>query len=169
MRLTGQNSAYHASPPYNGGLILTLTVNPAIDRTISVDRLAFEDRAYINSRHDSAGGRGINAACVIHSFGGKPVAIFPSGGRNGKRLEEFLATHGYPTIAVPIRHEIRTNLTITDRQGLTVNLNETRPATWIKRKSTVWKRRCKRTWTAPPGCCCAAACRRECRRISMRV
>ena len=55
---------------YNGGLILTLTVNPAIDRTISVDRLAFEDRAYINSRHDSGGGRGINAACVIHSFGG---------------------------------------------------------------------------------------------------
>ena len=108
-------------------MILTLTVNPAIDRTISVDRLAFEDRAYINSRHDSAGGRGINAACVIHSFGGQPVAIFPSGGRNGKRLEELLAAHGYPTVAVPIRHEIRTNLTITDKQGLTVSLNETGP------------------------------------------
>ena len=114
---------------YNGGLILTLTVNPAIDRTISVDRLAFEDRAYIKSRHESAGGRGINAACVIHSFGGQATAIFPSGGKNGKRLEEFLASYGYPTIAVPIRHEIRTNLTITDKQGLTVNLNETRPAT----------------------------------------
>src|SRR5580700_2103426 len=112
---------------YNGGLILTLTVNPAIDRTITVDRLAFEDRAYINSRHDSGGGRGINAACVIHSFGGKAVAIFPSGGRNGKRLEEFLDSYGYPTVAVPIRHEIRTNLTITDKQGLTVNLNETGP------------------------------------------
>ena len=112
---------------YNGGLILTLTVNPAIDRTISVDRLAFEDLAYINSRHDSGGGRGVNAACVIHSFGAQAVAIFPSGGRNGKRLEEFLASYGYPTVAVPIRHEIRTNLTITDKQGLTVNLNETGP------------------------------------------
>lgn len=108
-------------------MILTLTVNPAIDRTISVDRLAFEDRAYINSRHDSAGGRGINAACVINSFGGQAVAIFPSGGRNGKRLEEFLGAYGYQVVAVPIRHEIRTNLTITDKQGLTVNLNETGP------------------------------------------
>lgn len=108
-------------------MIVTLTVNPAIDRTISVDRLAFEDRSYIESRHDSAGGRGINAACVIHSFGGKPVAIFPSGGKNGKRLEEFLAAYGYPTVSVPIRHEIRTNLTITDRQGLTVSLNEEGP------------------------------------------
>lgn len=108
-------------------MIVTLTVNPAIDRTISVDRLAFEDRAYIDSRGDSAGGRGINAACVIASFGGKALAIFPSGGKNGKRLEEFLAGYGYPTVPVPVRHEIRTNLTITDRQGLTVNLNEAGP------------------------------------------
>ena len=108
-------------------MILTLTVNPAIDRTISVDRLAFEDRAYINSRRDSAGGRGVNAAGVIHSFGGQALAIFPSGGKNGKRLEEFLGTAGYPMLTVPIRHEIRTNLTITDKQGLTVNLNEAGP------------------------------------------
>ncbi len=41
--------------------------------------------------------------------------------------EAFLATHGYPIVAVPIRHEIRRNLTITDKQGLTVNLNEPGP------------------------------------------
>ena len=112
---------------YNRVLIVTLTVNPAIDRTISVERLAFEDRAYIDSRHESAGGRGINAACVIHSFGGQPLAIFPSGGKKGKCLEELLGAYGYPTLAVPIQHEIRTNLTVTDRQGLTVSLNERGP------------------------------------------
>ena len=52
-------------------LILTLTVNPAIDRNILVDRLVFEDRAYILSRNESAGGRGINASRVLHSFGAK--------------------------------------------------------------------------------------------------
>jgi len=108
-------------------LIVTLTVNPAIDRTIFVERLAFEDRAYIDSRHESAGGRGINAACVIDSFGGHPLAIFPSGGKNGKCLEQFVATHGYPTVAVPVAQEIRTNITITDRQGLSVSLNERGP------------------------------------------
>jgi 1-phosphofructokinase family hexose kinase len=108
-------------------LIVTLTVNPALDRTISVDRLAFEDRAYIESRHDSPGGRGINAACVIHAFGGKPLAIFPSGGKNGKSFEELLGANGYATMAVPAGHAIRTNITITDRQGLTVSVNERGP------------------------------------------
>jgi len=108
-------------------LIVTLTVNPALDRTISVDRLAFEDRAYIESRHDSPGGRGINAAGVIHSFGGKALAIFPSGGKNGKSFEELVRGYGYDTVAVPAGNEMRTNLTITDRQGLTVSVNERGP------------------------------------------
>src|SRR4051812_12564716 len=72
---------------YNIRLILPLTLNPAIDRTISVDRLAFEDRAYIESTGESPGGRGINAACVIHSFGGKSLAIIASGGESGARLQ----------------------------------------------------------------------------------
>ena len=108
-------------------MIVTLTVNPALDRTLSVERLAFEDRSYIESRHESPGGRGINAACVIHSFGGKPLAIFPSGGKNGECFEELVSAYGYATVAVPAGHEIRTNLTITDRQGLTVSVNERGP------------------------------------------
>ena len=40
-------------------MIVTLTINPTIDRVICVDRLAFEDRAYINSSRESAGVRGI--------------------------------------------------------------------------------------------------------------
>jgi 1-phosphofructokinase family hexose kinase len=109
-------------------LIVTLTINPAIDRTISVDRLAFEDRAYINSSRESAGGRGINASCVIHSFGGETLAVLISGGDSGKRLEEHLRDCGYRIAVVPVQNEIRTNLTITDKHGLTVNLNETGPS-----------------------------------------
>ena len=108
-------------------MIVTLTINPAIDRIISVDRLAFEDRAYINSSRESAGGRGINASSVIHSFGGETLAVLISGGDSGKRLEELLAKYGYRIAVVPVQNEIRTNLTITDKHGLTVNLNEPGP------------------------------------------
>ena len=108
-------------------LILTLTVNPAIDRTITVDRLAFEDRAYITSTHDSAGGRGIHASSVIHSFGGETMAIAPAGGKSGARFEEYLRNCGFPYEIVPIRKPLRTNLAITDKQGLTAKLNETGP------------------------------------------
>jgi 1-phosphofructokinase family hexose kinase len=108
-------------------LIVTLTINPTIDHVISVDRLAFEDRAYINSTHEKAGGRGINASCVIHSFGGKTLALLISGGDAGNRVEELLRCDGLPFEIVPVSREIRTNLTITDRHGLTVNLNEKGP------------------------------------------
>jgi 1-phosphofructokinase family hexose kinase len=108
-------------------LIVTLTINPAIDRIFSVDRLAFEDRSYINSVGESAGGRGINSSRVIHSFGGDTHAVLISGGDSGRRLEEHLVGCGYPTTLVPIQNAIRTNLTITDRHGLTVNLNEKGP------------------------------------------
>jgi 6-phosphofructokinase 2 len=108
-------------------LIVTLTINPAIDRTITVDRLAFDDRAYIKASHYSAGGRGINSSCVIHSFGGETAAILTSGGSSGKQLEDYLRGCGLQISVVPVEREIRTNITITDRHGLTVNLNEAGP------------------------------------------
>jgi fructose-1-phosphate kinase PfkB-like protein len=108
-------------------LIVTLTMNPAIDRTIAVDRLAFDDRAYILSSKDSPGGRGINAASVIHSFGGKTLAIFPAGGERGARFEHSMRECGFSIATVPIRNDIRLNFTIVDRHGLTVKLNELGP------------------------------------------
>lgn len=107
-------------------MIVTLTINPTIDRIISVDRLAFEDRAYINSTYESPGGRGVNASCVIHSFGGSTLALVISGGDSGNRMEELLRGC-LPFEVIPVANEIRTNLTITDRHGLTVNLNEKGP------------------------------------------
>ena len=108
-------------------LIVTVTINPAVDRNVSADRLVFEDRAYILNRCESAGGRGINASNVIHSFGGETLAIVTSGGKTGKKFEELLATSSFPVEVVRIRGEIRTNFTISDKQGLTIKLNERGP------------------------------------------
>lgn len=93
-----------------------------------VDKLVFEDRAYILSTQEVAGGRGINASCVIHSYGGETTAIAPCGGKNGKRLEEFLLGCGFPVELVRIKNEVRVNVTVTDRQGLAIRLNELGPA-----------------------------------------
>ena len=109
---------------YHVNLILTLTINPALDRIIAVDRLVFEDRGYILDRSEAAGGRGINASQVIHSFGGKTAAVLTAGGTAGERLEKLLGGLGFPYDAVRVHAESRTNLTISDRQGLTVKLNE---------------------------------------------
>jgi 1-phosphofructokinase family hexose kinase len=110
------------------GLFVTVTLNPAIDRTITADRLVFDDRGYIQSRGESAGGRGLNASAVLHSWGAPTLAIVPSGGESGPRFEAHLAALGFPYEAVPVRQNVRSNLIITDRQGMTVKLNEPGPA-----------------------------------------
>jgi len=108
-------------------LILTLTLNPAIDQNVQADRLVFEDRAYILSTNETAGGRGINASMVLHSFGAKTKAITASGGKNGKRFEELMQQEGFPVEYVKIKNNLRGNLTIVDKQGLAVKLNERGP------------------------------------------
>ena len=105
-------------------MIVTLTINPAIDRTVSVDKLVFEDRAYIIDRTEAAGGRGVNASHVIHSFGGKTLALLASGGASGARMEKLLAKLAFPFEVVRVHSDTRINLTISDKQGLTVKLNE---------------------------------------------
>ena len=107
--------------------ILTLTVNPALDRIVTVDRLVFEDRAYIESTTEAAGGRGINAARVLTTFGATVTAVTTAGGENGRKFEEHLQQDQFGKEVVKIRNGIRTNLTISDRQGLSVKLNERGP------------------------------------------
>ena len=109
-------------------MILTLTLNPAIDRNVTVDKLVFDDRAYILSSHETAGGRGLNASCVLHAFGMETVAVAICGGRAGKLLEELLGSGcTFTPELVRVKQEIRTNFTISDRSGLAVKLNEKGP------------------------------------------
>jgi 1-phosphofructokinase family hexose kinase len=105
-------------------LIVTLTINPAIDRTVSVDKLVFEDRAYILDRTEAGGGRGINASKVIHAFGGKTLALLTAGGAVGEKMLKLLTGMGFPFEAVRSANDSRVNLTISDKQGLTIKLNE---------------------------------------------
>lgn len=141
-------------------MILTLTINPAVDRTVLVDHLVFEDRGYILSRSEAAGGRGLNASRVIHSFGGKTAAILTAGGETGVKIQQLLKDDGFPSDIVQIRAESRTNLTISDKQGLTVKLNELgptiEPAELEQLKSAVKSRIQRAHWlmlcgSLPPG------------------
>lgn len=95
-----------------------------MDRTVLADRLVFEDRGYILERSEAAGGRGINASSVLAAFGAKTRALLTSGGESGKRMEELLQGVGFPYDVVHVKADSRVNLTISDKQGLTIKLNE---------------------------------------------
>lgn len=108
-------------------MILTLTVNPAIDQTVTTDRIHYEDRIYIRSSLEQAGGKGINAARVIHAFGAPVLALATCGGEAGVRFRELLDSTHLPVKLIPIRNSIRRNLTISDLHGLTIKLDEAGP------------------------------------------
>lgn len=108
-------------------MILTLTVNPAIDHTFTTDRISYEDRVYVRSSFEQAGGKGINATRVLHGLGADVFALAVCGGETGKRFAGLLAGSGLPIELIPIQNAIRRNLTISDLQGLTIKLDEAGP------------------------------------------
>ncbi len=123
-------------------------MNPAIDLTIAVDRLAFDDRAYILSSKDSPGGRGINAAYVIHSFLAAKTSSpsSPPHGDRGARFEHYMLDCGFPIATVPIRNDIRLNFTIVDRHGLDGQAQRARSAPRTRRAVEPSKAPSKRNW-----------------------
>lgn len=104
-------------------MIVTLTLNPAIDLALSTDRIVYDDRSFILGEQESAGGKGINAARVIHSYGGEVHAIATRGGQLGGRFEELLRGDELSTTLIPVEGETRRNLAVTDEQGLTIKLD----------------------------------------------
>ena len=105
-------------------MILTLTLNPAIDLALSTDRIIYDDRAYIEDEQLHPGGKGINAAQVIHSYGGEAHAVAPYGGRNGDCFLHLLKAWPIGSTLINVAGETRRNIAITDHQGLTVKLDQ---------------------------------------------
>ncbi|HNL39110.1 MAG TPA: PfkB family carbohydrate kinase, partial [Saprospiraceae bacterium] len=69
--------------------IATLTLNPALDKSMEVERLVPEAKLRCSAVRLDAGGGGINVSKGIQRLGGTSTAVFPAGGANGARLREL--------------------------------------------------------------------------------
>jgi 1-phosphofructokinase family hexose kinase len=106
-------------------MILTLTLNPAVDVTVTTDRIIYDDRTYINSETFQAGGKGVNAARAIRDFGWTDVeAVAPYGGLMGERFAHLVRESGLPISLIPVQGETRRNLAVVDDEGLTLKLDQ---------------------------------------------
>jgi 6-phosphofructokinase 2 len=96
--------------------IITLTLNPALDLTTSIDHLVPSEKMRCAvPRHDPGGG-GINVARAIHALGGEALAVFPAGGPTGALIESLLAAESVPCRRIPIAGLTRENLAV-DEHG----------------------------------------------------
>lgn len=70
--------------------IVTLTVNPAVDKSTVIDRLVPEQKLRCDAPRFDAGGGGINVSKAIKRLGGKSLALFTAGGLTGQLLADLV-------------------------------------------------------------------------------
>ena len=109
-------------------MIYTVTLNPAIDKTVVIENLHTGAVNRVTSVREDAGGKGINVSKCLKNLGEESVAAMILAGDTGKRLETMLETMGIPSLAVWAEGESRTNLKIIDPvKGENTDINEPGP------------------------------------------
>lgn len=103
-------------------MIVTLTANPSLDRTISLpDALRPGEVQPASAAREDAGGKGINVAGVIRAAGIPVRAVLPLAPDDP--FGAVLDATGLDAVRVPVRGHVRANLTLADAEGTTTKLN----------------------------------------------
>lgn len=94
--------------------VLTITLNPSVDKSSSVGGIIPEKKLRCNSPKYEAGGGGVNVSRALKRLGISSDTFFTSGGRTGRLLEELLQTEQLNIFPFHIAAETRENFTVLD-------------------------------------------------------
>ena len=109
-------------------MILTVTLNAAIDRTIAVPNFRQGHRHRAVEASTTAGGKGVNVARALKLLGRPVIATGLTGGPTGARLMERLAEESILTDFTWIAGDSRTNIAVVDpTSGEQTEINERGP------------------------------------------
>ena len=95
--------------------IVTLTLNPAIDKSTVVDQFVPEQKLRCAAPRFDAGGGGINVSRGIKKLGGNSLAIFTAGGASGQLLGNLVKAEGIDYQAIETKEWTRENFTVTEQ------------------------------------------------------
>lgn len=96
--------------------ILTITLNPAVDVSTSVARIAAAHKLRCAPERRDAGGGGVNVARMIRRLGGDVAAAYPAGGPIGQLLQRLVEAEGVPSLVTPIMGDTRENFTVCETE-----------------------------------------------------
>lgn len=95
-------------------MIYTLTLNPALDRTLFINSIKADDSNRIEKEERFAGGKGIDVSRVLNELEVPNIALGFAGGFAGDELEGRLINEGIGCRFIRIREETRTNIILND-------------------------------------------------------
>ncbi|HEX3039766.1 MAG TPA: 1-phosphofructokinase [Caproiciproducens sp.] len=108
------------------GKVIAVTLNPSIDKTITIEHLVPYGLNRVVSTRTDPGGKGINVAKVLKNFGADVTVTGLIAGSQGKLLLDYLKNADIPADFLKNPGETRTNLKIFDQSvNKTTEINET--------------------------------------------
>ncbi|MGN0298163.1 MAG: 1-phosphofructokinase [Lachnospiraceae bacterium] len=108
-------------------MIVTVTMNPAIDKTVDLEEMQLGELNRIQKVELDAGGKGINVSKTIQALGGQSIALGFAGGSTGMMLEDMLRSQDIKTDFVKVQGNTRTNMKVVEQSGRVTELNEAGP------------------------------------------
>jgi 1-phosphofructokinase family hexose kinase len=109
-------------------MIYTLTLNPAVDRELTVPAIEYDEVLRATQARVDFGGKGFNVSRLLKGLGQASTAVGFMGGKAGEILQEGLQSLGIGTDFVWISGETRTNISIvTPAGGHYIKVNEKGP------------------------------------------
>lgn len=108
-------------------MIVTVTPNPSVDRTVFIDALRPGEIIRSTRSWNEPSGKGVNVALALRAHGRPTVAVLPVGGPAGAHLQEMLRQTGLSHQAVPIIGEVRINISLIQPDGIVTKINEVGP------------------------------------------
>lgn len=104
-------------------MILTVTANPSLDRTVRLEGPLVPGQVHrLVDSVTVAAGKGVNISAVLHAAGAATLAVVPAGADDP--LLAGLVRDGVPHLGVPVTGPVRINLTVTAPDGTTTKFNE---------------------------------------------
>jgi 1-phosphofructokinase family hexose kinase len=114
-------------------MIITVTLNAAIDKSLSVPNFRLGRRHRTVEQTTMPGGKGVNVARTLKTLGQPVIATGFAGGATGTRIVEHLTEESILNDFVRIREESRTNTAVLDpTNGEQTEINERGPAVTAK-------------------------------------
>jgi 1-phosphofructokinase len=105
-------------------MIVTLTLNPSLDRTIEIPELVPGEMVRAGATRLDPGGKGVNVARALAAHQLPTCAVVPRGGPEGRQLTELLEEEGIDVCAVPVTGHTRSNVSLVEPDGSVTKINE---------------------------------------------